>query len=197
MKKIVAVIQSILFTLALCACSEEVIDIRSLLPEKEIITGQSADRPIYSSAEQLAEVSDCIIEGEVLDDGTVYSASEESAESGSMMYFTVKVLKSIKGDPAADTVIIAQKGGAREDAEVKYKKGEHIISFLYQYEETVPGTEKEYPCYYMSVACEDANFRVVQIEYNGKPVSVVQSFGSENILQYDGRSLSDFLKLLQ
>lgn len=197
MKKVFTVVQAILFFLTLCACTEEVIDIKSLLPEKEVIAGQSADRPIYSSVEQLAEVSDCIIEGEVLDEGTVYSASDESAEGGNRMYFTVKVLKNIKGNTASDKIIIAQQGAAREESEVKYQKGEHIISFLYQYEESIPGTEPGYPCYYMSAACEDANFRVVQVEYNGKPVSVVQCFGSENLLQYDGKSLSDFLKLLQ
>ncbi len=195
MKKIFAVIQSILFTLALCACAEEVIDIRSLLPEKEAIIGQSADRPMYSSVEQLAEASDCIIEGEVLDEGTVYSPSEESTEGGSMMYFTVKVLKDIKGD-TADQILIVQKGATREDAEVKYKKGEHIISFLYQYEESIPGAE-ESPYRYMSIGCEDANFRVVEVEYNGKPVSVVQCFSADNMLQYDGKSLSDFLNLLK
>ncbi len=196
MKKLFSVIQIICFSLGLYACTEEVIDIRSLLPEKEAIAGQSADRPIYSSAEQLAEASDCIIEGEVLDEGTVYNPSEESTEGGSIMYFTVKVLKDIKGD-AADQILIAQKGATREDTEVKYKKGEHIIAFLYQYEESIPGVEQEYPCYYMSIACEDANFRVVEVEYNGKPVSVVQCFSSENMLQYDGKSLSDFLNLLK
>lgn len=201
MKKILTAIQIVFLFLSFCACTEEVTDIKSLLPQKEVIKSDKSDSPtdkmIYNSIDQLVMASDCIIEGEVLDEGTVYSAYDEylGADCG-MMYFKIKVLNIIKGDDIADEIIIAQLGASTDSMEVKYKKGEHIISFLYQLDNSIPGTE-EYPYSYTSVSNEDGNFRVVQVEYNKKLVSIVQCFGSVNILQYDGKSLSDFLNLLK
>ena len=113
-----------------------------------------------------------------------------------MTYFKIEIQSTLKGEDLPQEIIIVQKGTSSDTGEVKYQKGEHIISFLRQLENDIPGTE-EAPYCYMSIGCEDANFRIVEVEYNGKPVSVVQCFSAENMLQYDGKSLSDFLNLLK
>lgn len=198
MKKLFAAIQVLFLIFSVCACTEEdVTDIRNLLPEKKVIEQELTDRGIYTSIEQLIEGSDCIIEGTVLDDGTAYHSSDVYAEDEpDMTYFKIEIQSTLKGQDLPQEIIIVQKGTSPNSGEVKYQKGEHIISFLRQLENDIPGTE-EFPYRYMSIGCEDANFRVVEVEYNGKSVSVVQCFSAENMLQYDGKSLSDFLNLLK
>lgn len=198
MKKLFAAIQVLFLICSVCACTEETVtDIRNLLPEKKVIEQSPTDRGVYTSAEQLIEGSDCIIEGIVLDEGTVYHSSDIYAEDEpDMTYFKVGIQSILKGEDLPRDILIVQRGTSPDTGEVKYKKGEHIISFLRQLENDIPGAE-ESPYRYMSIGCEDANFRVVEVEYNGKPVSVVQCFSADNMLQYDGKSLSDFLQLLK
>ena len=189
MKKALALFQIFLLLLAVSACyDEEVTDIKSLLPEKGAVETDEEqpdeNRIIFNAVEQLMAVSDCIIEGEVLDDGSPLSRHDELSDSDNdMVAFQVKVLNPIRGENIPEEITILQDIG-----EIKYQKGEHIISFLYALED-VPN--------YMSVGREEANFRVVQVTYNEKTVDLVQCFSSQNMLQYDGKSLSDFLKLLK
>lgn len=197
MKKLFAAIQVLCLIFFVCACTKEGTGTRSLLPEKEVIAPEKLNpliqRMIYTSVDPMKEECDCIIEGEVVDEYTYESKTSHAL----FFYSKVKVLNVIKGEHIPEEIILAQYGLTWDSMEVKYTKGEHIISFLYQYEEGVPGAEEEYPCWYMSIAFEDGNFRVIQAEQNGKPVSLVQCFGAENILQYDGMPLSEFLSLLE
>ena len=187
MKKALALFQILLLLLAVSACyNEEVTDIKSLLPEKSVAadSGEEENRIIFSSVEQMTAVCDCVIEGEVADSGTPIRRYDELAGSeNSMTAFTVTVQNVLLGENVPDTICILQT-----KQEVSYRKGEHIISFLYALED-VPN--------YMSVGREEGNFRVVRVVYNEKPVDLIQSFSSRDMLQYDGKSLSDFLQLVK
>ena len=100
MKKLFSAIQILFLICSVCACTEEdVTDIRSLLPEKKVIDQEPTNRGIYSAAEQLIAGSDCIIEGAVLDEGTVYRSSDAYAEDEpDMTYFKIEIQNILKGE---------------------------------------------------------------------------------------------------